>query len=87
MIEQILSLKVGASLSENEFTLDELLLASKELFEREGIPGFLQVLLRLLDDMVYKKVLGVGRHDCCKKSHLVVTRREEKRRFERVWVQ
>ena len=79
MIEQILSLKVGASLSENEFTLDELLLASKELFEREGIPGFLQVLLRLLDDMVYKKVLGVGRHDCCKKSHLVVTRREEKK--------
>jgi hypothetical protein len=40
---------VSALLSENGFSLDELVIKTKELFDREGMAGFVGLLLELID--------------------------------------
>ena len=48
-MERSITLKVSALLSESGFSLDELVVKTKELFDREGMAGFVGLLLELVD--------------------------------------
>lgn len=65
MLNKNFALNLSASLSENPFSFDELIHETKALFEREGVPGFIKVLLAFIDEFVithwYKQH---GKH-CC----------------------
>ncbi len=43
------SLHIGAELSLENFSLSQLILAVKELFDREGLPGFLKAFLKIVE--------------------------------------
>ncbi len=47
-----ISLLIKSNIAENPFSLDTLILKTKELFNKEGVPGFLALLLSLLDEKV-----------------------------------
>ena len=51
-MERIITLEVLAALSQNGFSLDELVIKTKELFEREGLSGFVSLILRLVDEQL-----------------------------------
>jgi hypothetical protein len=46
----IITMEVLSAVSENGFSLDELVFRTKELFEREGLSGFVSLILQLADD-------------------------------------
>lgn len=48
-MKKIIALEVAAKLSEKGFFLDELVIKAKELFNKEGIAGFVSLLLMLVD--------------------------------------
>jgi len=48
-MERSITQKVSAVLSEDGFSLDELIIRTKELFDSEGIAGFVSLLLELVD--------------------------------------
>jgi hypothetical protein len=48
-METIIALKVCAMLSESPFSLDELVIKTKEVFDQQGIAGFVSLLLELFD--------------------------------------
>lgn len=78
-MHQKFALKLSANLPESGFSLDELVIESKRMFETEGIAGFLRVLLILLDQVLYPSALGKGSGlACCDQCNYVVYRREEK---------
>ena len=52
MISKNISLNITACLSGLAFSFDELILETKNLFEREGVPGFLKVLISFTDQIV-----------------------------------
>ena len=52
MLEKNFALNLSTSLSGNPFSFDELIQETKALFEREGVPGFIRVLLAFIDDFV-----------------------------------
>jgi hypothetical protein len=52
MISKNFALNISSCLTGNPFSLDELILETQNLFENEGIPGFLRVLVALIDNMV-----------------------------------
>ena len=68
-MQNIITLEVLSSVSENGFSLDELVFQTRELFKKEGLAGFVGLILRLVDericmDMVQGK-LKHGRPTCC----------------------
>src|SRR5687767_11794810 len=79
-MEQIFALNLKAKLPEEGFSLDELVIETKRIFESEGMPGFLRALLRLYDQLVYMPGLGANenKNRCCNSSYLVVAQTEEK---------
>lgn len=58
-----IAIEVLASLSDSGFSLDELVLATKELFEREGLPGFVGLLLMVMDEKLAVELVS-GRCQC-----------------------
>ena len=68
-MQDIITLKVLSATSENGFSLDELVFQTRELFDKEGLPGFVSLILRLTDDRVsMQMVQGKSVHDqpaCC----------------------
>jgi hypothetical protein len=68
-MQNIISLKVLSALSENGFSLDELVFRTKELFEKKGLSGFVSLLLQLADErMCMNMIQGRGnrnKHACC----------------------
>ena len=68
-MQDIITLEVLSAVSENGFSLDELVFQTRELFEKKGMAGFVGLILRLTDErlcseMVQKKT----KHDrptCC----------------------
>jgi hypothetical protein len=68
-MQDIITLKVLSTVSENGFSLDELVFQLRELFEKEGLPGFVGLILRLTDEMVCKNMVeGRSKHnpsECC----------------------
>ncbi len=71
MISKNFALNIDACLSQNPFSLDELINETQNLFEQEGIPGFLKVLIALIDKMVIESVRGSDQKHCCESAHLV----------------
>ena len=51
-MQSIITLEVLTAVSENGFSLDELVISTRKLFEQEGMPGLIGLLLRLLDENV-----------------------------------
>lgn len=68
-MQDIITLKVLSAVSENGFSLDELVFQTRELFDKEGLPGFVGLLLRLTDERIcMQMVQGKRVHDqpaCC----------------------
>ena len=68
-MQDIITLKVLSSVSENGFSLDEMVFQTRELFDKEGLPGFVGLLLRLTDERIcMQMVQGKTVHDqpaCC----------------------
>jgi hypothetical protein len=60
------------------FSFDELVHKTKLLFEHEGIPGFLSMVLLWLDQILIMKYKGESKHNCCKECYLYLNRKEEK---------
>lgn len=49
-MQHTVALQVVAALSEKGFSLDELVLKTKELFEQQGLPGFVSLVLALVNE-------------------------------------
>ncbi len=49
-----LSLHIGSDISLKDFSFSQLIIAVKKLFDTEGIPGFIKVLVILIEDMLIK---------------------------------
>ncbi len=78
-MKQKFNLKLMANLPNDGFSMDELVIETKKMFETEGMTGFLRVLLFLLDNVIYPSVIGAQKKKyCCEKSHFQVAGREEK---------
>jgi len=57
-MEHTIQLDVVASLAEDGFSLDELVIKTRELFEREGMAGLIGLILRLTDELICKRLVG-----------------------------
>jgi len=68
-MQDIITIKVLSAVSENGFSLDELVFQTRELFEKKGLAGFVGLILRLTDEMVCRKMVqDKSKHDppiCC----------------------
>ncbi len=89
MVKQNFSLKMGINLPKDGFSLDELVIETKRVFETEGMVGFLRVVMILLDHLIYPSLLGkwdkdVGFAKCCDHAHYVVSQSESKNIFTSV---
>lgn len=57
-MQHTLYLEIVSCLAEDGFSLDELVLRTKELFEQEGMPGFVGLLLMLFDEQLARGLVG-----------------------------
>jgi len=82
-MERSIALKVSALLAENGFSLDELVLKTKELFDREGMAGFVGLLLDLVDahlcTTLIHKTGDWRRAPCCEHAAYELDRRVARR--------
>lgn len=51
-MQNIIAMEVLSAVSEKGFSLDELVFKTKELFEKEGLAGFVALILRLVDERI-----------------------------------
>ena len=51
-MQNIITMEVLSATSEKGFSLDELVFKTKELFENEGLAGFVGLILRLADERI-----------------------------------
>jgi hypothetical protein len=62
-------MEVLGAVSENGFSLDELVFRTKELFEREGLSGFFSLILQLADERICMNMVNGKRNhngrSCC----------------------
>lgn len=70
MIIKNISLNIKTCLSGLSFSFDELILETKSLFEVEGIPGFLKVIIAFIDSVVVEHWKASGEVKCCSLPHL-----------------
>jgi hypothetical protein len=70
MISKNISLNITACLSGLNFSFDELILETKNLFEAEGIPGFLRILITFTDQVVLENYRNYDIPSCCSAPHL-----------------
>ena len=68
-MQNIIAMEVLSATSEKGFSLDELVFRTKELFEKNGLAGFVGLILRLADEkicmnMVQGKMKHTGQ-SCC----------------------
>ena len=82
-MQKTLSLELVACLSENGFSLDELVIGVKDLFEQEGMAGVVGLLLSLFDEeLALRLILGGGGwrpKPCCSEPKLVLHSRDTRR--------
>jgi hypothetical protein len=65
MISKNISLNLQACLSGEPFSFDELIIETRELFEKQGVPGFLELLLSFTDKMVVDQSKASESTSCC----------------------
>ncbi len=70
MISKNIALNIKTCLSGLSFSFDELIIETKNLFETEGIPGFLKVIISFIDNMVVEHWKASGEAKCCSEPHL-----------------
>ncbi len=82
-MQNIIALEIVSAVSEAGFSLDELVVKTKELFEREGMSGFVGLVLSLVDEMI---CFGIAKRKgkwqpepCCEANHYELCRRDSKR--------
>lgn len=73
------NLGILSKLLEEGFSLSELVIATKNMFESEGAVGFLRVLLELLDQLIVPSMLKATKHDCCESPYFRISKRELKK--------
>jgi hypothetical protein len=68
-MQNIIAMEVLSATSEKGFSLDELVFRTKELFEKEGLAGFVGLVLRLADEEICMNIIqGNIKHNkrfCC----------------------
>jgi hypothetical protein len=68
-MQNIITLEVLSAVSEKGFSLDELVYQTRELFETQGLAGFVSLILRLTDERIcMHMVQGKSKHyqpGCC----------------------
>ena len=68
-MQNIITLEVLSATSEKEFSLDELVFKTKQLFKTEGMAGFVSLILQLVDERIcMNMVRGNIKHNeqsCC----------------------
>jgi hypothetical protein len=68
-MQNIIAMEVLSATSEKGFSLDELVFKTKELFEKEGLAGFVGLILRLADEKICMNMVhGKIKHSdqsCC----------------------
>ena len=78
-----ITLKVAALLAEDEFSLDELVIKTKALFDREGLAGFVGVVLELVDAQLCQGLTHQTgdwrRTPCCEQPTYELDRRVDRR--------
>lgn len=57
-----LSLHIGSDISLKDFSFSQLIIAVKKLFDTEGIPGFIKVLVILIEQMLIRS--GIACPSC-----------------------
>jgi len=81
-LQNIITLEIVSAVSETGFSLDELVVKTKELFEREGMPGFVGLLLALVDELLcLRLVMGESKwkpEPCCGHGRYEQSRRDNK---------
>jgi hypothetical protein len=82
MMNQKFTLGVLANLPVKEgFSLDELVIEVRRMFEAEGMPGLVNVIVQLLDLIVHPPLLGKWEKtptNCCGHAHYVIHQQESK---------
>jgi len=73
-----LSLQIGSEISLKDFSFSQLIFSVKEMFTSDGIPGFLRVLVMLIELLVIKSGISCPRCSCDK--YHVHSKRERKLR-------
>jgi len=71
-MQNIITLEVLSAVSEKEFSLDELVIATKTLFEQDGMAGVIGLILRFLDEKICMEMVSGKRSSpspCCASSH------------------
>lgn len=81
-MQNIIALEIVSAVSEAGFSLDELVVRTKELFEREGMPGFVRLVLLLMDELLcLRLVKGQSKwkpKPCCGRGRYEQSRRDVK---------
>ena len=72
-MQNIIAMEVLSVVSEKGFSLDELVVKTKELFEEQSLAGFVALILRLLDESICIDLVQ-GKHrktlsTCCAQPH------------------
>src|SRR3989339_1325838 len=70
MISKNIALNITACLSGLSFSFDELITETANLFEREGVPGFLKVLIAFTNDIVVEQAKSSIDTKCCSHPYL-----------------
>jgi hypothetical protein len=63
-----LQIEVAACLAEDGFSLDELVIETRNVFETEGMAGLIGLILRLTDELICRRLVTgetVGKPPCC----------------------
>ncbi len=82
-MQSIISLEVLTAVAENGFSLDELVITARKVFEQEGMPGLIGIILRLVDENISLR-LCQGKSPwqptgCCEQSSYEYQDRQERR--------
>lgn len=81
-MQQKITLSCIASLPLKEgFSLDELVIETKRMFDEEGIAGVVNLIVMLLDFIVHPPLLGAwekAKTNCCGHAHYVIHSQESK---------
>ena len=74
-MQNIIALEVLTSLSKSGFSLDELVISTRQLFSEKGIPGLIELILQLLDENISIQLKQnpslCSLPKCCDQSHYV----------------
>ena len=82
-MKESIALELAAVLAEDGFSLDELVVKMKALFERDGVAGVVSLLLELVDAWLCKNIIaqsdGWRPKPCCESPHYQMQDRVERR--------